>query len=56
MFTIKGKPIPLSPTTALLIHTVKTTFHDLMETMHGLAIAFGNKGAVGLTVDALWGS
>lgn len=25
-----------------------------MDTMHGLAIAFGNKGGVGLTTDALW--
>lgn len=54
MFTIKGKAILLSLTAALLIHTVKTTFHELMDTMHGLAIAFGNKGGVGLTIDALW--
>lgn len=50
MFTIKGKAILLSLTTALLIHTVKTTFHELMETMHGLTIAFGNKGASGCQV------
>lgn len=54
MFTIKGKAILVSLTTTLLIHTVKTTFHELMETMHGLAIAFGNKGGVGLSSDALW--
>lgn len=53
MFTIKGKASLLSPT-ALLIHTVKTTFHELMETMRGLTIAFGNKGGVGLSGDALW--
>lgn len=47
MFTIKGKAILLSLATALLIHTVKTTFHELMETTHGLAIAFGSKGQVG---------
>lgn len=54
MFTIKGKAILLSLATTLLIHTVKTTFHELMETTHGLAIAFGNKGQVGLSGDALW--
>lgn len=55
MFTIKGEAILLSLTAALLIHTVKTTFHELMETMHGLTIAFGNKGgASGLSSDALW--
>lgn len=54
MFTIKGKAILLSLTTALLIHTVKTTFHELMETMHGLTIAFGNKGGIGPSSDALW--
>lgn len=54
MFTIKGKAILLCLTTALLIHTVKKTFHELMETMHGLAIAFGNKGGVRLSSDVLW--
>lgn len=54
MFTIKGKAILRCLTTALLIHTVKTTFHELMETMQGLAIAFGNKGGIRLSSDALW--
>ena len=54
MFTIRGKEILLSLATALLIHTVKTTFHELMETTHGLTIAFGNKGCVGLSSNALW--
>lgn len=53
MFTIKGKAIILTLTTALLIHHVKMTFHELMETMHGLTIAFGNKGGVGQSRDAL---
>lgn len=50
MFTIKGEAILLSLTAALLIHTVKTTFHELMETMRGLTIAFGNKGWRGCQV------
>lgn len=44
MFTIKGKAVLGSLEAALLIHAVKTSFHELMDTMHGLAIAFGNKG------------
>lgn len=52
MFTIKGKAILLSLAAALLIHTVKTTFHELMDTMHGLAIASGNKGGGGRGADS----
>lgn len=50
MFTITGKQfLPPLLTTALLIHTVKTTFHELMETTHGPYNRFWRP----LTSDAL---